>query len=136
MFGLVLIFYYLLINNNINFKDTEWINESPKVLEISPDGAMVCFSVSEPAAVYWRLYTNESDLPKRSRDMTNAAITNNAVRFGGNITHSKNESYTNIMKGLKPNTDYYLAAAAVSSIGNFPRNIKKIHFKTLQHKNL
>ncbi len=130
MLVLVLVFYYLLVNNNINFKDTEWINESPKLIALSEDSASVCFSVSEPAAIYWRLYTNESDIPERSRDMTNFAALGDAVLYGGNITHSKNESYTNIMNNLASGKDYYLAGVAVSSIGNFPRKIKKLHFKT------
>ncbi len=130
MLVLVLILYYLLVNNNINFKDTEWINDSPRLLELAEDSAAVCFSVSEPAAIYWRLYTDEQDIPSRSRDMTNYSTLGNAVLYGGNITHSKNESYTNIMKNLKSDTDYYLAGIAVSSIGNFPRKIKKLHFKT------
>ncbi len=118
--------YIFFISNYINYKDTEWIENSPKIIDSTNNSVVVCFAVSEPATIYWRLYKDESLIPKSTADLTNINTTNGVISYGGNITHSKNESYTNTLKGIIPKTKYYLVSIAVSSIGNFPKNMKKI----------
>ncbi len=127
-FAYILISYLIKNHETINYKNTEWLDNSPAIIMINSTNAQFSFTVTEPAAIYWRIYTN--DLPKIPEDLTNTNTINEAFAFGGNITTGKKTSYTNKIDNLTPNTEYFLYTIAVSYIGFFPKKIKKISFQT------
>lgn len=128
-----IVYFFSIINNTLNYKNTEWKENSPTLLSISSNSATFMFCVTEPASVYWRIYTNDITLIT-VEELTNTNSIHSAVRFGGNITRGQPESYTTIISNLSPNTIYYFYAIAVSFIGTFPKEIRKINFQTLPNK--
>lgn len=130
-FAYILISYLIKNQETINYKNTEWLDNSPEIIMINSTSAQIGFEVTEPAAIYWRIYTN--DIPKIPEDLTNTSTINEALAFGGNITTGNNTIYTNKIDNLTPNTQYFLYTIAVSYIGFFPKKIKKISFHTLNN---
>ena len=130
-FAYLLISYLIKNHESINYKNTEWLDNSPETIMINSSYAQISFAVTEPAAIYWRIYTN--DLPIIPEDLTNTNTINEAFAFGGNITIGNNTSYTNKIDNLTPNTSYFLYTIAVSYIGIFPKKIKKLSFQTLNN---
>ncbi len=130
-FAYLLISYLIKNHESINYKNTEWLGNSPEIIMINSSNAQISFAVTEPAAIYWRIYTN--DLPVIPEDLTNTNTINEAFAFGGNITIGNNTSYTNKIDNLTPNTSYFLYTIAVSYIGIFPKKIKKLSFQTLNN---
>ena len=131
-FAYILISYLIKSHESINYKNTEWLDNSPEIIMINSSNAQFSFAVTEPAAIYWRIYNN--DLLIAPEDLTNTNTINEALAFGGNITTGNNTIYTNKIDNLSPNTQYFLYAIAVSYIGFFPKKIKKISFQTLNNK--
>ncbi|MGL4676682.1 MAG: hypothetical protein ACRCWI_03335 [Brevinema sp.] len=126
----VIIAYIFIIDNTINYKDTQWIKESPKLIALNSHTANFCFAVTEPATIYWRMYTEESQIPNTPHEFTNTNTINLPTHYGGNITTGNLNTYTNKISGLKPQQLYYLSAIAVPYIGDFPKEIKLISFET------
>ena len=130
-FAYILISYLIKNHDSINYKNTEWLDNSPEIIMINSNNVQINFAVTEPAAIYWRIYTN--DFVIIPEELTNTNTINEAVAFGGNITIGNNTSYTNKIDNLVPNTQYFLYTIAVSYIGFFPKKIKKISFQTLNN---
>ena len=130
-FAYILISYLIKNHDSINYKNTEWLDNSPEIIMINSNNVQINFAVTEPAAIYWRIYTN--DFVIIPEELTNTNTINEAVAFGGNITIGNNTSYTNKINNLVPNTQYFLYTIAVSYIGFFPKKIKKISFQTLNN---
>ena len=130
-FAYILISYLIKNHNSINYKNTEWLDNSPEIIMINTNNAQISFAVTEPATIYWRIYTN--DFAITPEDLTNTNTINEAFAFGGNITTGNKTSYTNKIDNLTPNTPYFLYTIAVSYIGIFPEKIKKLSFQTLNN---
>lgn len=128
---LIIISYFFIINDTINYKDTQWVNNSPSIISLDKTSARICFSVTEPATIYWRLYTNKNQLPVTPHDFTNTNNLSKTIAFGGNISPGNHTSYTNNMTNLQPNKEYFLSAIIVNYIGKFPTKITNIIFKTI-----
>ncbi|MGL5955870.1 MAG: hypothetical protein ACRC0X_04600 [Brevinema sp.] len=124
----VIITYIFIINNTINYKDTQWIGNSPTLITLESNTVRFCFAVTKPATIYWRIYTEESQIPKNPHKFTNTNHLN--LSYGGNITTGNPNTYTNTIIGLLPKKQYYLSSIAVSYIGNFPKEIRTIPFQT------
>ncbi len=135
-FVIYIFFAYILIScliknhETINYKNTEWLDNSPEIIKINSTKAQFSFTVTEPSAIYWRIYSNTNNISEIPEDLTNTNTINNTVTFGGNITIGNGDSYTNIIDNLLPNTQYYLYTIAVPYIGSFPKKIKKLFFQT------
>lgn len=125
-----IISYLVIINDTINYKKTEWFNSTPTIISINNNQAQICFSVTEPSTIYWRLYTNKNQIPTNTHEFTNTNTIIDAFRFGGNITRGNKSSYTNNITNLISGQEYFLSSIAVNYIGTFPTKIKNIQFKT------
>lgn len=127
------VFYLMRINDTINYKNTQWETNSPRIIHLSSTETQIIFSVTEPATIYWRLYDNNQNLPQVPEDLTNTNTTDQIFLRGGNITQGKNNDYTKTFNNLTPNHHYRLFAIAVSYIGTFPKEIKQLNIITLSN---
>ncbi len=118
-----------IIRGTLDYKDTEWTDNSPAIVSINTNCVQFSFSVTEPATIYWRVYSDY--VPTDPHELTNISALDRAVTYGGNITTGQGDVYTNIIDNLSPKQNYYLSAIAVSYIGNFPKKVINIPFRTL-----
>ncbi len=125
----ITVLFIAFLKNNLQLKDTEWLDNSPTIIHVGTNSAKFCFAVTEPATIYWRVYTN--NIISDPKILTNINSLENITSYGGNVTEGNNNAYTNNITNLDSNQEYFLLAIAVSYIGNFPKEIKKIRFKTL-----
>lgn len=126
---LIIVLSFTMINKTINFKDTEWLKNSPQIIKNAPTDTRFSFTVTEPATIYWRIYTTNIIVLK-AHDLTNTNNLHQTIAYGGNFSKGNGAIYTNTITNLTPVTDYILYTIAVSYIGNFPKDIKKQAFKT------
>jgi len=119
------------INHSFTIKNTEWLFNSPKILNLSSTNISIIFEVAQPAYIYWRIYSNNS-IPIIS-DFTNYNKLNNIIFYGGGVISKKNGSYTNNIQNLQSNYNYTIYFIAIPSIGRFPKKIDSIQFKTLNN---
>lgn len=116
-----------LLKQNNDYKKALWLDETPKILEISPNSFSAVFMLDSPATIYWRILSKETKAPSYE-DFTNTNL-EGVIAYGGSFSQSR-EVYTNKAAGLAPETDYILYAVAVPRIGFGQGCVKKIAFQT------
>lgn len=133
IYSITIIISILFINQSLNFKNTAWLPNSPKIISLSSTNLSMIFSVSEPATIYWRIYATNSPSPS-IHDFTNSFKLQSVLFYGGGLINQKNGTYTNHISTLSPDTAYIIYSIAISRIGRYPKIIKSLSFKTLKTK--